>query len=101
MSNGRESSPSEGHSPIIFIVINQEAASGNLSETYDSRPARTSVEARNAIFNIQDNEARGSHPGLEKFPIAEELAEASAPKNCFMEPDRVCVNSGACEMRGY
>jgi hypothetical protein len=33
------------------------------------------------------------------------LSEIAAPsretKSCFMEPERKCVNSGACEMRGY
>ncbi|HEX8091728.1 MAG TPA: hypothetical protein VF762_22935 [Blastocatellia bacterium] len=41
------------------------------------------------------------HPGLEKFPLAEIIDPLPAPKTCFMEPGRVCVNSGACEMRGY
>ena len=40
------------------------------------------------------------HPGFERFPLAEPRAEG-APKSCFMEPDRVCVNSGACEMLGH
>ena len=39
------------------------------------------------------------HPGLERFQLAEPRA-AGVPKYCFMEPDRVCVNSGACEMLG-
>lgn len=100
-SNGHEPSLVESQSPVIFIVVNQEAAPGNSSKDSDSRPAAESVKARNSIIKLQGNEARVAHPGLEKFPIAEDLAEASAPKNCFMEPDRVCVNSGACEMRGY
>jgi hypothetical protein len=44
---------------------------------------------------------RAVHPGLEKFPLAETGGPLPAPKTCFMEPGRVCVNSGACEMRGY
>ena len=43
----------------------------------------------------------GAHPGLERFASLEDKASNLAPKTCFMEPDRVCVNSGACEMRGY
>ncbi len=46
-------------------------------------------------------EDRAAHPGLEKFSITEAHHTDSAPRTCFMEPGRVCVNSGACEMRGY
>ena len=42
-----------------------------------------------------------SHPGLERFTIIESQSISGAAKPCFMEPARVCVNSGACEMRGY
>jgi len=42
-----------------------------------------------------------AHPGLERFPLNQGLATSGARKPCFMEPDRVCVNSGACEMRGF
>jgi hypothetical protein len=41
------------------------------------------------------------HPSLEKFPATEVPAPSPGTKACFMEPDRVCVGSGACEMRGY
>jgi hypothetical protein len=41
-----------------------------------------------------------SHPGFEKFQLQESRA-VDAPKTCFMEPDRICVNSGACEMLGH
>ena len=43
----------------------------------------------------------GSHPGLEKFVLQETGANSTAPKTCFMEPNRPCVHSGACETRGY
>ena len=46
------------------------------------------------------NEKKHSHPGLERFTI-EADSHPSAPKTCFMEPGRACVNSGACEMRGF
>ncbi|HYP28190.1 MAG TPA: hypothetical protein VE262_15855 [Blastocatellia bacterium] len=42
-----------------------------------------------------------THPGLEKFTVVEGHQTDSAPRTCFMEPGRACVNSGACEMRGY
>src|SRR6266498_2063440 len=42
-----------------------------------------------------------SHPELERFTIIEAPPTTGAPKTCFMEPGRACVNSGACEMRGF
>lgn len=40
------------------------------------------------------------HPGLERFPLSE--PDSRDPlKMCFIEPDRVCVGSGACKTRGY
>ncbi|HXU36802.1 MAG TPA: hypothetical protein VN937_10610 [Blastocatellia bacterium] len=42
-----------------------------------------------------------SHPGLERFTIIESSQTSSGKKACYMEPDRLCVKSGACEMRGY
>ena len=46
------------------------------------------------------DEKKHSHPGLERFTI-EADSHPSVPKTCFMEPGRACVNSGACEMRGF
>jgi hypothetical protein len=40
------------------------------------------------------------HPGLDRFPIIESDSR-DASKMCFIEPDRVCVGSGACETLGY
>lgn len=42
-----------------------------------------------------------SHPGLQRFQTLENDTSSSVPRPCFMEPDRECVHSGACEMRGY
>jgi hypothetical protein len=41
------------------------------------------------------------HPGLEKFSIQKVPAPSPGMRPCFVEPDRVCVGSGACEMRGF
>ena len=41
------------------------------------------------------------HPGLERFTIIESSEVPSGKKPCYLEPDRPCVKSGACEMRGY
>lgn len=47
------------------------------------------------------SERKVSHPGLERFTIVEAGSHSSVPRACFMEPTRVCVKSGACEMRGF
>lgn len=92
--------------PVIFIVL------GNLEHAQNAErgaPLHTAAEA----INVTSNEAtpapgptlagssQSAHPGLDKFPLAAAPANASVPKMCFMEPDRICVHSGACEMRGY
>lgn len=41
------------------------------------------------------------HPGFERFAVSQHCSSDSAPRTCFLEPDKVCVNSGACEMRGH
>lgn len=103
LSNGQDSLIVENATPIIFIVVNQEGAPSDLREQSTTRGSAVVPDSvtRPALLNGHDNESRGQHPGLERFPIAESEPAASAPKNCFMEPGRVCVNSGACEMRGY
>src|SRR5262245_42685252 len=81
--------------PIIVVV----ASDPNLR-----RGLKTSNQATQELSTIGSecgcNERKVSHPGLERFTI-EGGTQTSAPKSCFMEPDRLCVNSGACEMRGF
>jgi hypothetical protein len=51
--------------------------------------------------SLCDCTARLSHPALERFTAIDVARRSNAAKACFIEPDRVCVNSGACEMRGF
>jgi hypothetical protein len=94
-----QASASEG-GPIIIVVL------GN------GEPARESVERNSTqVFNEGHRQleapekkiiqTQAAHPELERFASLEVQQNNFAPKTCFMEPDRVCVNSGACEMRGY
>ena len=78
--------------PVILVVMGQ----GNNNSGAQTREARD--EKAKAVDR---REMRATHPVFERFPIAEEEIVSPAPKTCFMEPGRVCVNSGACEMRGY
>ena len=40
------------------------------------------------------------HPGLERFRLSQPDSRDSS-KMCFIEPDQVCVDSGACEALGH
>jgi hypothetical protein len=66
---------------------------------------KTAEQNNNASSNeaIEDSRplslACSTHPSLARFPLAE--GSDTAPGMCFMEPDRHCVNSGACEMLGH
>ncbi len=88
--------------PILIMVAGDlkgrlpDAAgpgSGRLNDT--SEPAKV-----NACVSDY-SQRKVSHPGLERFTMIEAESNPSVPKPCFMEPARVCVNSGVCEMRGF
>ena len=79
--------------PIIVVV----ASDPNVRQTSSNSNQATQPLS---IPECGCNERKVSHPGLERFTI-EGGTQTSAPKSCFMEPDRLCVNSGACEMRGF
>ena len=73
-----------------------EAALRKLENTRNEQP----VTDANTSPTI-DASRPASHPGLERFTIIASSPTSSTAKPCYMEPDRPCVNSGACEMRGY
>jgi hypothetical protein len=74
-----------------------EAALKQLNEETSTAERVAGNVAAKPNARSQDVEA---HPGLERFPLSG-LGPAAPSKPCFMEPGRLCVNSGACEMRGY
>jgi len=85
---------------VVIVLGQANSDSAACKET--RRPLNEAPLAR-AANGSQSGFRIASHPGLEKFPQPQSDSEpnARAPKTCFMEPDRPCVNSGACEMRGY
>lgn len=87
-SQGADGDQEESNIPIVMVVLSQPGT--NQAEMFD---LRAELGASNLV--------RAPHPGLEKFPVTESSSCDSAPRSCFMEPERLCVNSGACEMRGY
>jgi hypothetical protein len=90
------SSPSEA--PLVVIL-----ARGSDTQMKANEPAGTAnftAAAEPESCGCDPNEKKHSHPGLERFTI-EADSRPSVPKTCFIEPGRACVNSGACEMRGF
>jgi hypothetical protein len=93
LSSQTESPPAG--TPLVIVVTSELQSAKNQQHTDQS------IETLNTIpSQCGCNEKKVSHPGLERFTIDPDT-QTSAPKSCFMEPDRPCVNSGACEMRGY
>ena len=94
VSGSSHSSNSSG-APIIVVVA---------ADSTQPQETRTSNQSQEPLHKLPSecgcDERKVSHPGLERFTI-ERSIHTSAPKTCFMEPDRPCVNSGACEMRGF
>jgi hypothetical protein len=95
-------------SPVIVIMLGDSQATRSGSKTTGSRGADLPVIVKQSDCGCQNNShaAGGNslqslHPGLERFDLPENTTVSNAPRRCFMEPDRVCVGSGACEMRGY
>ncbi len=94
----KASPSSPGSDPVVVVVLGQASSHSTISE--DAQ--RTLNEPlTQAAGGSQSSFTDSSHPGLEKFELPKPSPNARAPKACFMEPDRPCVNSGACEMRGY
>ena len=91
-SNAARPAAGEGFSPVIFVMLNQPVSQSNDGKN----------EKENGVLGDKaSTQTVGIHPGLEKFKVTENASEASAPKACFMEPNRLCIGSGACQMRGY
>lgn len=77
----------------------RELLEAALRKLEDARGDQSVTEANPAPATSASHPA--SHPGLERFTIIASSPVSSGQKPCYMEPDRPCVKSGACEMRGY
>jgi hypothetical protein len=94
--------------PVIIVMLGDPQAARAGSNTTSNNVAALPIVVKQSDCGCQNNShatggnsLQSSHPGLERFDLPENNTVANAPRSCFMEPDRVCVNSGACEMRGY
>lgn len=101
LSDGVSSPADASETPVILVLAGDLKA-----RLQNSSPTRAGLgDARNqggVNSSAADHPGRKvSHPGLERFNISEGAEPGPVPKACFMEPSRVCVNSGACEMRGF
>jgi len=83
------------------VIILLTDSSNDPSSSNFSRPFSTVGEVAAGGSNVsQITERKVSHPAQEQFTMIEAASPVIAPKTCFLEPGRTCVNSGACQMRG-
>jgi hypothetical protein len=99
---------SAGRPPLVILMLGDSAPAPGAT-----RPANQSAMAsplvngpagcgcQNNSPAAAENSLQLLHPGLERFDLPEDHVVFHAPRMCFVEPERVCVGSGACEMRGY
>lgn len=95
---------SEGSDSTSPVIVFLGGLNSGVGDAVAHRQPKADDRERPATANLaaaaRDN-SHASHPGLERFPLAETQSNPAAPGACFMEPGRTCVGSGACEMRGY
>ncbi len=83
----------QSSAPVVILIQPNSSVSSGVS----TAPAAQLEEANSCGCNHDES---APHPGIERFPLSD--ADSRSPsKMCFIEPDRVCVGSGACEARGY
>lgn len=94
-------------SPVIIILpggsqaLSIESSRTNHSAALPLAVTQSDCGCQNNSHTVSKNSVQSPHPGLERFDLPEENAVQTAPRRCFIEPDRVCIGSGACKMRGY
>lgn len=86
-------------SPVIVVLDGLDSPVQDKAEGCRPKFGEPGATANGSTAAQENRQA--SHPGLERFPLAETQSQSSVPRACFMEPGRNCINSGACEMRGY
>jgi len=96
--NQRSEAPVDGD-PVVVVVVG--GASLNSAKKEDTRRVPKEASLAGATNGSPASVGNSHHPGLERFALPKTNSNTAAPKTCFMEPDRPCVNSGACEIRGY
>jgi len=95
-------------SPVIIILLGDQRATNPSSSAATSQNAALPMVVNQPACGCQNNShtpsknsLQSSHPGLQRFDLPSDNVVSDAPRTCFLEPDRACVGSGACKMRGY
>jgi len=99
-SNSILLSENKAGAPVILVLGGGLNAQGENASPAPS-DGSGSWEAGRSFASSIDQSKGSAHPGLERFYLSKTDSLPNAPKACFMEPGRTCVNSGACEMRGF
>ena len=82
---------------VILIHTNSNGPNSDEREFIPDVPATQVENPKSCACSHNPSQV---HPALERFPLSESDSRDTS-KMCFIEPDRVCVGSGACETRGY
>jgi len=79
--------------PVVILIHpnpSQREGSPNVSATQIEKPSSCACS----------HDGSPMYPEFERFPLSEP-GSRDPSKMCFIEPDQVCVGSGACEALGY
>lgn len=85
----------------VFIIMLGNNESGNEAGELARTQSDTSYTQSAAADVSNQKRAIEAHPSLQRFDLPLPDTCSPAPKMCFLEPDRVCVNSGACQTLGH
>jgi hypothetical protein len=78
----------------VVILIHPNSNEG------EAIPSESATQAGKPNSCECSHDGSALHPGLERFRLSKPDSRDSA-KMCFIEPDHVCVDSGACEALGH
>jgi len=106
----QEMSSTESLAQKIAQLLEAERPSANLSSIQASLDAinerLTNLEAARSNPPTEVSIPRSSHPSLDKFAIAEAIADQifaakGAEKACTFEPSKPCDHCSMCSSRGF
>jgi len=101
-ANSVSSTGNDAAAPVILVLVDGLTSRGEGgTQPVVSGSGRRSIEESSYSRVDQPPGDQVVHPGLERFLLNVTDSLPTAPRECFMEPGRTCVSSGACEMRGF
>lgn len=96
------SSDAQANSPSnVFIIMLGSAPPEN--SINEKASAKSDISYNRPALNESADYGRSVevHPSLQRFDLSLSESCSTAPRMCHLEPDRVCVNSGACQTLGH